>query len=58
MPLTGNIGKDIKELQKDNNRKGKERGDNGKVRSKAQILAIALSKAKKHGTLGNYNKKV
>lgn len=40
-----NIGKNITELKKDNLKKGKERGANGKVRSKKQILAIALSKA-------------
>ena len=34
-----NIGKNIKELQADNKKKGKERGANGKLRSKKQILA-------------------
>lgn len=40
-----NIGKNIRELRADNKKKGNARGANGKVRSKAQILAIALSKA-------------
>lgn len=43
-----NIGKNIKELIADNKKKGKARGANGKVRSKKQILAIALSVAKKN----------
>lgn len=42
-----NIGKNIKELLTDNKKKGSERGANGKPRSKKQILAIALSVAKK-----------
>lgn len=37
-----NIGKNITELNKDNKKKGKSRGANGKPRSKKQILAIAL----------------
>lgn len=40
-----NIGKNINELKKDNLKKGKARGANGKVRPMKQILAIALSKA-------------
>ena len=40
-----NIGKNITELQKDNKKSGKERGANGKPRSKKQILAIALHEA-------------
>ena len=40
-----NIGKNIKELQADNKKTGKARGANGKVRSPAQIKAIALSTA-------------
>lgn len=43
MPLTGNFEQDIKELYKDNKLKGKERGVNGKSRSKEQILAIAYA---------------
>lgn len=40
-----NIGKNITELRKDNKKKGKARGANGRVRSKEQIIAIALSTA-------------
>lgn len=40
-----NIEKNITELQKDNQKKGKERGAGGKPRSKSQILEIALSTA-------------
>lgn len=42
-----NIGKNIAELMKDNKKKGKARGANGKIRSRKQILAIALSVARK-----------
>lgn len=48
MPLKkgkSNIGYNIRELKADNKKKGKARGAGGKPRSKAQILAIALSKA-------------
>lgn len=44
MPLTNNVSENIKELYKDNLKKGKARGANGKKRSREQILAIALSK--------------
>lgn len=47
MPLGKNISKSIRELMKDNNKKGKARGVGGKPRSRKQILAIALSVAKK-----------
>ena len=47
MPLGKNVSKNIRELYKDNKKKGKERGANGKIRSRKQILAIALSSAKK-----------
>ena len=40
-----NIGKNIKELMADNKKKGNARGAGGKIRSKKQILAIALHKA-------------
>lgn len=40
-----NIGRNIKELEADNLKKGKAKGANGKVRPMKQILAIALSKA-------------
>lgn len=48
MPLKSgkkNVGYNIHELMMDNKKKGKERGAGGKPRSRAQILAIALSKA-------------
>jgi hypothetical protein len=45
MPLTGNISKDIRELYRDNKKKGKERGSNGKPRSRKQMIAIALAAA-------------
>lgn len=47
MPLTGNIGANIRELRADNKKKGKARGASGKPRSKEQIIAIALSVARK-----------
>lgn len=40
-----NIGKNITELKKDNLKKGKARGANGKKRPMKQIIAISLSKA-------------
>ena len=55
MPLSSNIRKNFEELYADNKRKGKERGANGKTRSRAQIIAIALSaagKSKKDGMGG------
>lgn len=47
MPLGSNISKNIHELYMDNKKKGKARGANGKVRLRKQIIAIALSAAKK-----------
>lgn len=41
------VGKTLKELKKDNKKKGNARGAGGKVRSKKQMLAIALSVAGK-----------
>ena len=46
-PLGKNVGKNIKELIADNHKSGKERGANGKSRSRAQIVAIALHAAGK-----------
>ena len=40
-----NIGKNIAELLRDNKKKGKARGQNGRTRSMVQIKAIALSVA-------------
>lgn len=37
----------IRELYADNKKKGKARGANGKPRSRKQIIAIALSAAKR-----------
>lgn len=48
MPLKSgksNIGANIRELKKDNLKKGKAKGAGGKARPMKQILAIALSKA-------------
>ena len=47
MPLGRNVGKNIAELIADNKKKGKARGANGKVRSRKQIIAIALNSAGK-----------
>ena len=47
MPITSNVKQNFKELYADNKKKGKARGANGKVRSRKQIIAIALSKSKK-----------
>lgn len=47
MPLTADVGANIKELRADNKKKGKERGAGGKPRSRAQILAISLAIARK-----------
>jgi len=47
MPLTHNVSKNIKELYADNKKSGKERGANGKSRSRKQIIAIAMSAAGK-----------
>ena len=52
MPLSKNVGKNVKELYADNKNSGKARGADGKPRSRAQILAIALKaagKSKKNG---------
>jgi len=43
MPLGKNVSSNIKELYKDNKKSGKARGANGKPRSKAQIIAIAMN---------------
>ena len=47
MPLGKNVSANISELYADNKKKGKERGAKGKMRSKKQIIAIALSAAGK-----------
>lgn len=43
MPLKGTVGQKIKELVADNKKKGKARGQNGRIRSHKQIVAIALN---------------
>lgn len=40
------IAANMRELMADNKKSGKEKGANGKPRSKAQMLAIAISAAK------------
>lgn len=47
MPLGRNVSKNISELYADNKKSGKAKGAMGKLRSKAQIIAIALSAAGK-----------
>lgn len=45
MSLTKNVSKNISELYRDNKKKGKARGMNGKPRSRKQIIAIAYEAA-------------
>lgn len=47
MPLGKSEKKNIQELYKDNMKKGKAKGANGKVRNKKQIVAIAFSASRK-----------
>lgn len=47
MPLGRNVSANIRELYKDNTKKGKAKGAGGKARSRKQIIAIALSAAGK-----------
>jgi hypothetical protein len=47
MPLTKDIEKNIRELYADNKKHGKAKGANGKARSRAQIIAIAMKAAGK-----------
>lgn len=47
MPLGKSVKANFKELYNDNKKKGKARGANGKTRSRAQIIAIALNAAGK-----------
>lgn len=47
MPLGKNVSANMRELYADNKKKGKERGANGKVRSRKQMIAIAMSVAGK-----------
>lgn len=43
MPLGKNVSANIRELMADNKKSGKERGAGGKVRSRDQMIAIALN---------------
>lgn len=61
MPLGKNVQKNIKELYKDNKKKGKAKGANGKARSRKQIIAIAMNvagksmtKKMKYGAMGQH----
>lgn len=56
MPLGKDIGRNIRELRKDNMKSGSERGAHGKKRSKRQMLAIALSASRKARGMGAYRK--
>jgi len=47
MPLGKSVSKNIHELYLDNKKSGKARGAGGKVRSRKQIIAIALNAAGK-----------
>lgn len=47
MPLGKNVSKNVSELYKDNMKKGKAKGANGKVRPRKQMIAIALKAAGK-----------
>lgn len=46
MSLGKDIGKNIKELEADNKKKGKAKGAGGKKRPMKQIIAIALEAAR------------
>lgn len=50
MPLGRNVAANIRELMLDNKKSGKERGAKGKMRSKKQIIAIALAAARRSGS--------
>lgn len=47
MPLSKNVSKNIKELYADNKKKGKAKGAGGKIRPKAQIIAISIAASKR-----------
>lgn len=51
MPLGKSIKRNIQELYRDNEKKGKEKGNKGKKRSREQILAIAYHAAHKGGKI-------
>ena len=47
MPLGSNVSANMRELYKDNRKKGNARGANGKPRSRKQMIAIAINAANK-----------
>lgn len=47
MPLGRNVEKNIREMYHDNMKKGKERGNKGTPRSRAQMVAIAFAAARR-----------
>lgn len=47
MPLGKDVSKNMRELAADNKKSGKEKGANGKPRSRAQMIAISLNAAGK-----------
>ena len=49
MPLKGSVSDRLKELYRDNMKKGKERGNKGKKRSRKQMIAISLESMRKKG---------
>ena len=46
MPLGKNVAANLRELERDNKKRGKARGQGGKPRSREQMLAIALEAAR------------
>ena len=56
MPLGKNVSANIRELYKDNKKSGRARGPNGKVRSRKQIIAIAMAAAMKDNRSGHLKK--
>lgn len=46
MPLGKDVAKNLRELERDNKKRGKARGQGGKPRSREQMLAIALEAAR------------
>jgi hypothetical protein len=47
MPLGKNVSANMHELAMDNKKSGKAKGANGKMRGRAQMIAIALNAAGK-----------
>ena len=58
--LGKNVKKNMEELYADNQKKGKERGANGKPRSHEQMIAISMKAAemdKSHKLMGKFTGK-